>query len=143
METNSNELDDNLLEEVQTSPDKNRDNYFVHSILPRSGTFISIQMMILHSRKEGYFDCQPPEEESCRNFECFTKISPFLVAIRKETRYQTHGIRDTFGNELRKLALFIQQKNNLLVQPIMSTKQFPAIFQTTEALLHRLTRSRT
>jgi hypothetical protein len=64
VEANSDELYDNLLEEIQDSAHKDRYNNFVHSVFPRPDGSIAIDMVIGHGRQKGDLYSQPPKEQS-------------------------------------------------------------------------------
>ncbi len=52
MEADSNELYNDLFEEVQASSNEDRDNDLVDDDLPVPGRLVAIQMVVLHRRKE-------------------------------------------------------------------------------------------
>ena len=56
MKANGNQLNDELLNEVQTRSDEERDDNFVNCKLPRPRRFVTIQMMVLHGWEKGDLD---------------------------------------------------------------------------------------
>jgi hypothetical protein len=103
MKTDGDELNDNLLEKVQTCSDKNRDDDLVHCDFPTPSCLVAIQMVVFHCREEGDFDREPPKEQCSWYFESLAEISPFLAVIGKKTGYQTHGPGYGFCKKLESL----------------------------------------
>ena len=93
MEADGNELNDNLFDEVKNEANEERDEDFVHCFLPWPCCAIlcGIDVVVRHCRKEGYFNGQPPEKQSCWQLKLLTHVSPFLTVVGEEARDEADG----------------------------------------------------
>lgn len=100
MKTDSDKLNDDLLDEVQNSPNEDGNDDLVNNTFPFPGRLITVKVVAFHGRQERNFDCKPPEEKGSGNFELLSKVPPFLGIVCKKARDHPHGPRNHFSYDL-------------------------------------------